>query len=53
MTLSLSHSISVIRGQAGGGLPDPPEGFAYLTDDEGVYITDSEGSYIIVPIDEE
>lgn len=30
------------------GVPTPPEGFVFLTDDDGRYVTDDAGQYILM-----
>lgn len=35
-------------GALGDGLPEPPYGFAFLTDDAGVYLTDDDGGFLVV-----
>lgn len=35
-------------GTLGAGLPDPPYGWVFLTDDNGVYLTDDAGNFLIV-----
>ena len=30
-------------------LPEPPEGYAYLTDTQGYFLKDSNGEFIIIP----
>lgn len=34
-------------GILGGGLPQIPPGWAFLTDDDGVFLTDDAGNYLI------
>lgn len=33
----------------GGNVPEPPNGYAFLTDNNGVYLTDGAGNYLVVP----
>lgn len=40
----------LILGAGIGGLPVPPTGFIFLTDDDGFYLTDSDGFYLIEAI---
>lgn len=35
-------------GTLGDGLPEPPYGWQFITDDNGVYLTDDEGNYLVV-----
>lgn len=34
-------------GKLGGGLPQLPPGWAFLTDDDGVFLTDDNGLFLI------
>ena len=36
--------------RGGGGLPTPPEGYAYWVDDDGAYFVDDDGAYILLEI---
>lgn len=45
--LLLSLSVAY-PGRLGDNLPEPPFGFVFLTDDNGVYLTDDNGSFLIV-----
>jgi hypothetical protein len=45
--LGLGLSISQIAVRSADGLV-PPDGFTFLTDDDGVYLTDEAGTYIVV-----
>jgi len=43
-------SLSIViayPGVLGDGLPEPPLGWQFLTDDDGVYLTDDDGNYLI------
>lgn len=31
----------------GDGLPEPPFGFQFLTDESGVYLTDDNGNFLV------
>lgn len=35
-------------GTLGDNLPEPPFGYVFLTDDDGVYLTDDNGLFLIV-----
>lgn len=37
-------------GTLGGPVPDPPPGYAYLTDDDGKVLKDDNGTPIVVPV---
>lgn len=37
-------------GVLGGGWPEPPNGYAFVTDDNGVYLTDDNGNYLVVEL---
>lgn len=44
------YGLSVVTaypGTLGDGLPEPPFGWFFLTDDAGVYLTDDNGFYLI------
>lgn len=45
-TLNLSVKIAY-PGKLGGGLPQIPPGWAFLTDDNGVFLTDDNGLFLI------
>lgn len=46
---SLLLSVSIAYpGTLGGGLIEPPYGFVFLTDDNGVYLTDDNGYFLVV-----
>lgn len=45
--LMLSVSVAY-PGNLGNGLPEPPFGWVFLTDDDGVYLTDDNGLFLIV-----
>lgn len=41
------HARLAYPGVLGGGLPVPPPGAMFLTDDNGVFLTDDEGRYLV------
>ena len=43
--LGLGHS--PIKG---GGVPTPPSGFVFLTDNDGAYLIDQDGRYLVEPV---
>lgn len=47
MTLSLSLGLGLTTLKQGGGVPRPPVGFVFLTDDDGAYELDDDGAYLL------
>lgn len=47
----LSRHIPIVEAYHGFviGRPVAPEGFVFLTDDNGVYLTDGNGAFLVVP----
>lgn len=46
-----ARRLLTMRKSAGdGGLPDAPEGYAYVVDAEGKYLIDATGAYLIAEI---
>jgi hypothetical protein len=47
--LYLKNVCVAYPGTLGDGLPEPPYGYQFLTDDLGNYLTDDLGNYLVVP----
>lgn len=48
--LRLKNVSVAYPGTLGGPVPDPPPGYAYLTDDDGKVLKDDNGTPLVVPV---
>lgn len=50
LDFGLPPKAQIAASGGGGGLPDPPVGYAYVVDANGDYVVDANGDYVIAAI---